>query len=663
MAKKKEVFRAKYDVSDILDMYTSRTEDKDEARLRNFATEFRALCRLEHEVKIPSQYKSIARQIRTPFIRDAWQRIASALVAKQPVAHIEPKDDARQDYREAANLGERFDMAAMERWNRDLGTDIIYEATAALVRDGESVLKVVHKPSAWANFPEGKSKEEQDEWKRGVELPIAMRVVDRLSCVFDDGEYGDSWAIEYGEYGTPYLKGRYGLVGIDDKLVNPRNVLEGKPMPEGLQASVRGRTVKVEFWDPEEWHVIIDGAEAPGFPKPNIYAPHLPLIRAKAHESESLLYSLIFLVPRLDEALTMKLVWSIVGAYPNPILKTIPNANGLPALEGPLGNSDEGSDDGHPIIWEPGKFIELPLGKELGFLSPPPIGPDLNDLASMLKGLIDIAGIPAVMRGTSGSMDSGYLAAQMRAAAEMMYRMAAVAGERQLAKAFELVHWMVQHIIRQPIYVRGWDEVNEKTGKPSKESSRMWLGLSPSDEFKGKYLANVQKMGSITFAYRPTMATDEQAKAMVALQLTNSAKPLYSRRDALERILQEEDPDSIIEEIYVEEQIDKDPYLNQLVIDAALAKAGLKPPTPAEPAAPEGVDIGMATQIAQGGPMLPSGPSSLQPTPLGNQAPPGMAGVPGMSMPIVPPSQGVPGAPGGRVAGSFPGAPSGPNMQ
>lgn len=156
-------FSAAYEAADILGLYETRSQDGDESRIRALAKEFRALCRLEHVVKIPDQYKAISREVRTPFVRDSWQRITSSLVHKTPVVHITPRDEQKREYREAANIAERWDLAVIERQNRALGQDIVYNLTSALVRDGESVLKVVHKPDAWASFPKNATVEAQDD--------------------------------------------------------------------------------------------------------------------------------------------------------------------------------------------------------------------------------------------------------------------------------------------------------------------------------------------------------------------------------------------------------------------------------------------------------------------------------------------------------------------
>src|SRR4030067_1594145 len=102
-------FMAEYTSGDIASLYQQRKNDGEEARVQGFITSFRSLCKLEHEVKIPGEYKAISREVRTPFIRDAWHRIASSLVAKPPVTHREPKDKANEDYRPAAHIAERGD--------------------------------------------------------------------------------------------------------------------------------------------------------------------------------------------------------------------------------------------------------------------------------------------------------------------------------------------------------------------------------------------------------------------------------------------------------------------------------------------------------------------------------------------------------------------------
>lgn len=652
-------FRAKYEAEDIYQLYRQKSNEGDEQRLRLLAAELRTHTRLEHAVDIPQQYRAITKEVRTPYIRDAWSRISASLVAKSPVIQVQPKDEAREDYRAAAADASRWDMAAVERLNKQLGEDVVYNDTAALVRDGESVLKVVHQPNAWANFPRltgndaAETLRAQTDFKKGVDLPIAWRNVDRLSMLFGDGEYGDEWALEYGEYPLPYIKGRYGLARDQDgELFDPHSKISGRPKPEGYLQSNGGRCIKLEFFDADEWHVLIDGIEPTGWPKKNPYSPFKPYFRAKAHESESLLYSLLYLVPRLDELLTMKLNWVYLGSYPNPIISSTPSQDGMPGLDGPLG--DVANPAGKKLTWLPGQLMELPPGQQLTFLAPPPIGADTNDLLTIFRGLIEIAGVPSVMRGSSTGGDSGYLANQMLAAAAMHYKLAGAALQRQHEQAMDFMHWMVPNLIKQTVWVQGWQEIDKKTNRPKTKAGRAWLALSPDEQSQNT--APVSKLGPVSFTFRPTLPTDEQARAMVAIQLTNPGNQLVSKRYALEEWVQVDDADAVLEEIVVEQAMNEEPLLS-IWRDEALRLAGLLPPKDAEAPAAAPVDPLAALQGALGGGQgaLPPGPNQLQPG-IPGQAAGGLPSVPGLNMPIQPtPPQG-----GGLPAGQYPGQPGGP---
>lgn len=673
-------FSPDYTEADVLEMWRLRKDEEEESRLREIAETFRTLCKLKHKVHIPSTYKAISKPVITPFVRDAHYRITSSLVAKKPVIHITPKDTRRKDYNEAAAIAERWDDAMIERCNKETNTDIDYNTAAALVRDGESILKVVHRSDAWANFPEGKTADQQDMWKRGVNLPIAMRDVDRLNVLYEGGEYGDTWFMEFGEYSKPFLSSNYSMAkDSNGRLVDPASTLGGKPRPEGTVASGTGRSVKHEFFTSKEWHVLIDGGWAPGFPKPNPYAPYLPYFRAPAYETESLLYSLMFLVPRLDELLTMKLNWSVLGAYPNPVIESVPNQLGAPALDTPVGDAGDAGKGQQKVTWAPGKAIELPYGKTIKFLVPPPVGKDLNDLVIIFEQLIAIAGVPSVMRGMANAGDAGYLYNQMASAATMQYKLAAQSLARQREKMLEFSHWMVGNIINQTVYVQGWtaSSVAKKTGKPKDGAKKDWLGLAP-ESTKSVNVASVDMLGPVGVTYRTTLPTDEQARAMIAMQLTNAQRPLYDVRTALETLMQEEDPDAIMDAISVQAALEEEP-LRSRVIEEALRKAGY---APIEEVAPPvnplegmvGADgqtplQGSPQQLAgAGGQVLPPGPTNINPVPLAQQAVTGTPSVAGITRPLQPKyrptakQRGVPGATGGRSAGAYPGRPGGPRQ-
>jgi hypothetical protein len=81
------------DAGEILGLYSSRINEGDESTLRSRARVTRDLCEMRHPVIIPPEYRAIAKEIRTPFVRDTWQRVAAALTRDTPVAHVEGRDE------------------------------------------------------------------------------------------------------------------------------------------------------------------------------------------------------------------------------------------------------------------------------------------------------------------------------------------------------------------------------------------------------------------------------------------------------------------------------------------------------------------------------------------------------------------------------------------
>lgn len=635
----------------VLALYQTRLQEGDEHKLRERIKLMRTLTEMEHQIAIPSTYRAITTEIRTPFTRDTWLRVTAALTRDTPVTHVEPLDKT-EPARDAANLAERWTWGAFEGMNRDqrAQTDMIHESTKALVRDEESVLKVVHRPDAWAAFPErGKSEgagaylKRRESEKRRSRLPTAWRVVDRLSMLFGDGEFGDDWAIEYGEYPLPYLRDRYGMVEQDDsdagrrRLVDPAHRLGGMPKPEAELQSAAGRCIKIEYWDAQWWAVVVDGAMAPGFPKRNPYHGRLPYFRAKA---DPVLFALSFLQPGLDALITMKLNWSYLGAYPSPKITTLPNVAGVPSLDIPGGDPGSAEEDqDQALVWKPGKAIDLPVGKDLSFLVPPPVGQDINEMIGIVRGLIDVAGVPSVFRGVGGSDQAGYAINQLIAAANLTYRKLGESLQRQFEAAGEFLWHIVRYSIRDEVPV---------LSSAGGDTEHPWLALKP-DGRPTAYCAPVSLLGPLSVRFRPVLPTDEQARSMIAVQLVNAPKPLMSRRRAIEKFLQEEDPEGLLDEIAVEDALAESP-LREMVIDQALREAGIHPPPPTS---------GLINP--DGSPLVAAPPGPPTPSPYFPGQVSGQPSVPGLTQPVKPgnaPGQrSMTGGQGGRPAGMNPGRP------
>lgn len=645
--------------ADVLGMFNAKVATAQEARLRALAQSFRLLTRMEHEVNIPDTYRAITREVRTPYVRDAWLRTTAALTQNPWSPHFDPKSAADASKR-GSGIAERWVRAGCDSMNRDSRIDVPYEATQALVRDCESVIKIVHRPDAWATFPVREKGEDPtdyvnraEKYKKGSPFPFAWRCLDRLSYLPGDGEFGDEWAIEYGEYPRPYLAQRYGMrtdpatnrlvgPGYDEpgRTATPENTIGGKGFPQGYYAGSTAMSVKLEYFDADWWCVVVDGSYAPGFPKPNPYSPRIPYCRAKpSDEPEAVLYSLLFLAPRLDETLTMWLNWCYLAAYPNPMLEDLPNSNALPpGMLPPLGTENAPS----TFEWTPGRLLEVPTGKRFTFQQPPPFGADMKEMSNVLRSLIDIAGIPSILRGSNLAGDSGYLANQMISAAAMLYKRLQTARERQLEECIEFMLAFIPSI-NQTIYVLG-------QGSGDGEG-RTYLGLRKTGATT-ENLAAIDGLGPVSVNAPPDMSVMRQANAMIAKQLTSGPadQRLMSRRYAIETILGVEDPDSLMDEIWVEDQMSNNPAVNGPVVQDALRKSGLAVQPPANPnnglVGPDGM-----TPLAGGPPGAPPG--------LPGQVTGGLPVMPGLGMPMQPPVPGgAPPMPGGHPGGGvYPGQP------
>ncbi len=639
------------DAGFVIGLWRHRLQLGDEQKLRNDIYDFRTLTEMHHLVQVPPQYQAITQVIRTPFIWDTWLRVTAALTQNPPIPHAEGRDDT-SDSRRAAEIAQRWTRAAWDQMQRPDNQDPpIYGSMKALIRDSESVIKVVHRPDAYADFPQRDDDELPDKYlervsrykktkkrspaAKNIVLPFAWRVVDRLQMIFGEGEFGDSWCVEYGEYPRSHLALMYGMAESEGGLVNPEYFFGGSPKPEGFQSSPTGLARKWEYWDADWWCVVVDGYLAPGWPKKNPYAPHLPYFRAKVEQHP--LGPLRFLAPGLDALLTMKMNWAYLSAYPNPVVVSVPNAN-VPNVDLPVGESDEPG----VVNWVPGKMIELPSGKDIKFLQVPPTGQDLNQMADELRSLIEVAGIPTIMRGSAGSDFSGYLANQMLSAAKMTYTLLGTVAARQLERASKFLWWLVEHRIQDTVYVL------EEAGEAD-SGERKWLGLRPTGKVSATE-APIDLLADLSVKYRPTLPTDEQARTMVAIQGMTSG--LYSQLYALRDVIQVEDADAIMDQQWVEQVMKTDPTLHQKVVTEALQRAGLGP----------------SQQVPQilgpnGQPLTPSGGG---PSPAPGANPPGTAAggtpaVPGLNQPMQPQAPQTGSPVGGRAAGAFPGRPGGPN--
>jgi len=448
--------------AEIMGMWTYKLSDFQEIGLRNYMYDVRPMVDMRHPVFIPKEYKDITAETRTPFMRDAMVRVASSMVRDTPMFMVPPLDEEDTDQQAGADLISKWLMQVWEliqKQNR--GENLYYKSARALTRDSESVLKVVDMTKAWANFPPRGADETASGYTRritsglkakGISLPFAATEVDRARMVFENGEYGDRWAMEYGMYPAAEIIADYGSGAkslTEEEMVLPKFKLGGTPIAMGWNPATvstgPASCLKLEYMDEQWWCVLINGKMAPGWPKPNPHAPFIPWIRAT---SEPVLYSLRYYQPRLDSLLTGKSAWAYLSMFPIMSYEPV-NAGQLPAvIDMPTGNAAQA-----PVqnTFKPGKISTPPPGYKLVFQSPPSTGAAVDQLIQIYRDLIDIAGIPSIFRGVGGARQAGYAINQLMAAANVQYKNMGTSLAYQFERASELILWMAANTVPEDL--------------------------------------------------------------------------------------------------------------------------------------------------------------------------------------------------------------------
>jgi hypothetical protein len=186
--------------------------------------------------------------------------------------------------------------------------------------------------------------------------------------------------------------------------------------------------------------------------------------------------------------------------------------------------------------------------------------------------------------------------------------------------------------------------------------AKMWLGLKPEGAIEG-LVAPVSALGPVSVRMRPVLPSDEQAMAMIGLQLVNAPKQILSQYTVLKDYIQVDDPEGEMDRIAVEKAL-MSPPLEQEWVQAALKRSGIAPPPPAPPPGLVGPNGQLLPPSGMGGGPGGPPPGPMSPYPNGQTAS-GTPSIPGLTMPPIPnpPAQMPHG--GGPPAGSYPGQPGG----
>ena len=521
----------------------------------------RRLRHMETPVDIPPAYRSSAREVRTPLAREQLKRVIGSLTANRPLVHVPPAE-ATEAARAGADLRARWTNAALRRMDSEAARDVFGMLIDAMVADGAGVLKLLYAPDRWAGYPRRSAHSGQsadaflqraERFKKSARFPLAWRDVDVTTFYPLEGEDGLEACLEIAERPRHLVQRRYGL--ITDKrsgrLVPPGGDDQSESGPVGApHVGARPTARVVEYWDDEYFAYLVDGHLVRrgrhgygAIPYVHAYGDQTPS-RDPAKAGVSMLASMEFLIPLLDQLLTMKQNALFLYAYPTPKI-----TNFTP-IDPNLAN------DGRPraLDFRPGEILPLYQGEDLTFLQWQGTPPDLDELIAQTRAMIDQAGAPSVLFGVPPDGNaSGYLLNQLINTARVSFQQVARHAEQALERVVQLMWRLVETRIGETVFVF------------EAEDDHGWIGLGPQD---------IDGYHAVRVRLDPLGPAGDVSQGTLAASLVGAR--LASRRWAMRQKLGIEDAETVEDEILLDELIDA-PEIRTAIVREALAQAGLRP--------------------------------------------------------------------------------------
>ena len=554
----------------------------------------RRLRHMETPVDIPPAYRSSAREVRTPLAREQLKRVIGSLTANRPLVHVPPAEPT-EAARAGADLRARWTNAALRRMDSEAARDVFGMLIDAMVADGAGVLKLLYAPDRWAGYPRRSANTDEsaetflqraERFKKSARFPLAWRDVDVTTFYPLEGEDGLEACLEIAERPRHLVQRRYGLITdkrsgrlvpaggdpVGASLVGAQADPVGAPLvgaqadhdpgaplvgaqsnpgPAGApNAAPRATARVVEYWDDEYFAYLVDGHLVRrgrhgygAIPYVHAYGDQTPS-RDPAKAGVSMLASMEYLVPLLDQLLTMKQNALFLYAYPTPKITNFSPID--PSL----------NNDGRPraLDFQPGQILPLYPGEDLTFLQWQGTPPDLDELIAQTRAMIDQAGAPSVLFGVPPEGNaSGYLLNQLINTARVSFQQVARHAEQALERIVQLMWRLVETRIGETVFVF------------EAEDDHGWIGLGPQD---------IDGYHAVRVRLDPLGPADDVAQGTLAASLVGAR--LASRRWAMREKLGIEDAETVEDEILLDELIDA-PEVRTAIVREALDQAGLRP--------------------------------------------------------------------------------------
>lgn len=517
--------------------------------------------------------------VRSPLSYRLVQAITGMVTKERPAFKRLPLN---KDDRDSASRLQASADPMLQDLERLASRPLYYNFIDAMVADGSAVMKCYR--DSWQGFPERGADQQDNEYNdmvakfimRGASHPLRMRQVDVLNFKYPLVDYDPPYVIEEGKRPTLGAMTSFGLYfGVNNKLqiLPDATAFHTLEIPTGVAPLIDVE----EVWRDDEVFVRIGGTvyKAPnkmGF-KPYVWAQGETSSHPDpALSSLSVLYPYAGLEPWLNTMLTVLASWGVIGG--TPIMYT---SRKLPPGAGGVPDSTPNLSD-IPL----GKRIDLGLGGEIGFVTPPPVGREVLEFINFLVDFMDRAGLSSLAYGQVGTRMPG-TSFQM-ALEQALAKINPIVSSAQIAVAdIVKMQWKLVEQLGKPIFVTG-DGLQTGFGK------RRGLGrfiIDPKD-IGGYYDLHAKiRVGS---------TQDAVSRGMHAAFMRE--KGLWSRDRAME-YSDVDDPFREYQDI-MGNKLEESPLITQLMLQQALEQEP-ELAKRAQSLAAQGVDVGAMLMGVQPG--------------------------------------------------------------
>lgn len=588
-------------------------ENRDRKRNQQMA-EMRSWRYNEKGSNIPAAFRATAQDIRVPLIDDVISRIVGIIDDSKWRSSVEPFAPG-QLARRNSSLREKWVEGVFKKAEKDLRRPVVTLVTDNQIADGLGVIKVIPNIMSWSDLPSaetefGKSVEELDEKeihslnikqeRAKLTKALPWKMIDVEPMNYHESRNADGkidTVIEISKRPTRSIAKKYGKY-ILQRIAEAGEAFNELDYPNNLPMNLE----TWEYWDDTYYIHFIDKVPVMGnehgLERPPYFTCNARPVSSRdpARSLMPPVYKLISLAQSIQNLMTMGQNIVYLLAYPTPVVTT------------PAGTNIPKGPDGRPKInrWEPGKVMNLMEGQTFDFATPPLQHIELVDrwMERQIHTFEMLTGLGPAMKGIGGEYQPGYALNQLMQASMLTIQPAVKSRDLMLSEIASFFQFLVEKI-GDTVWVYG-DNPDKDSIKT--KGRKRWLRLSPSDV--GGYY-------DVVIETKPLV--DQMRIARGSFAGTMVERKLISRRYAIEELIGIQDPDEMMDDIWVDEALDAGPLHDQAIMDA-MKRAGMIPPPPmdgssggmGDPLAPTsnftgpaGPGVGMALEPPVGQPPSP----------------------------------------------------------